>query len=84
MTPGYCQMLICYTPLKQLFDRDTNLKRYHKNLCGGSGMIYSGSRYSFEFSEFRIQAKIPDLFVSWSNPYYSIQVPVNLEIVKKT
>ena len=38
--------------------------------CCGSGMIYSGS--SFEFSEFRIQAKVPDPCGSeyGSNPNY--------------
>ena len=35
--------------------------------CCGSGMIYSGSVSSFEFSEFRIQAKVPD--PSGSNLY---------------
>ena len=36
---------------------------------GGSGMIYSGSGSSFEFSEFRIQAKVPDPCGSGSNLY---------------
>ena len=39
--------------------------------CCGSGMIYSGSGSSFEFSEFwiRIQAKVPDPCGSGSNLY---------------
>ena len=39
-----------------------------------SGMIYSGSGYRFEFSEFRTQAQlaqVPDPCGSGSNPYYS-------------
>ena len=34
-------------------------------------MINSGSGSSFEFSELRIQAKVPDPCGSGSNPYYS-------------
>ena len=39
--------------------------------CCGSGMIYSGSGSSYEFSEFRIQikAKVPLPCGSRSNPY---------------
>ena len=37
--------------------------------CCGSGMIYSGSGSSFEFSEFQIQAKVPDPCGSGSNLY---------------
>ena len=37
--------------------------------CCGSGMIYSGSGSSFEFSEFRIRAKVSDLCGSGSNLY---------------
>ena len=37
--------------------------------CCGSGMIYSGSGSSFEFSEIRIQAKVPDPCGSGSNLY---------------
>ena len=42
--------------------------------CCGSGMIYSGSGSSSEFSEFRIriQAKVPDPCGSGSNPCYLI------------
>ena len=42
--------------------------------CCGSGMIYSGSGSSSEFSEFRIpiQAKVPDSCGSGSNPCYLI------------
>ena len=47
-----------------------NLERF--NQCCGSGMIYSGSGSSSEFSEFRIriQAKIPNPCRSGSNPCY--------------
>ena len=40
--------------------------------CCGSGLIYSGSGSSSEFSEFRIriQAKVPDPCGSGSNPCY--------------
>ena len=46
----------------------------YSDQCCGSGMIYSGSRSSFEFSEFRIHV-IPD-------PTHIIYV--YLEIIKKT
>ena len=38
--------------------------------CCGSGMNYSRSGSSFEFSEFWIQAKVPDSCGSGTNPYY--------------
>ena len=42
------------------------------NRCCGSETIYSGSGFSFEFSEFRIRAKVPDPCGSGSvsNLYY--------------
>ena len=53
-------------PTKSLYG--TSLK-YSLNQCCGSGMIYSGSGSSFEFSEFRIriQAKVPNTWGSGSN-----------------
>ena len=38
--------------------------------CCGSVMIYSGSGSRFEFSELRIQAKVPDPCGSGSSPCY--------------
>ena len=46
----------------------TNLHKYELQCCG-SETIYSGSGSSFEFSEFRIQAKVPDPCGSGSNLY---------------
>ena len=40
---------------KPRFQKSKKLKQ-----CCGSGMIYSRSGSSFEFTEFRIQAKVPD------------------------
>ena len=47
-------------PAKKTAVRLFKLAEVLKNQCCGSGMIYSGSWSSIEFSEFRIQAKVPD------------------------
>ena len=60
------KMIVVHSLLKiwkkqvQIFALPDHFRYRFYSSVGGSGMIYSGSGSSFEFSEFRIQAKVPD------------------------
>ena len=56
------------------------------NQCGESGMIYSGSESSFEFSEFRIriQTKVPDPDTDKSSGSMPIRISNTVKYYMKT